>query len=134
MNKLLAVDTNIVVYLQDTLNLPKREVAVDILFQKPKIPSQVISEYLNVTRKLLPLTKESLLAQTARLFQHCEIMNTTTSTLQLASELVKTYRFQLFDAVIVAASLEGKCDVLYSEDMQDGLMVNNALTIVNPFL
>jgi predicted nucleic acid-binding protein len=99
MSKLLAVDTNILVYLHDTNNQPKRRIAVNILFQRPKVPSQVLSEYLNVTRKLLPLTKEGLLAQTARLFARCEIINITKSTLQLASELIKAYRFQLFDAI-----------------------------------
>lgn len=105
-----------------------------ILFQKPKIPSQVISEYLNVTRKLVPLTKEDLLVQTVRLFGRCEVVNTTMSTLKLATELIRQYRFQLFDAIIVAASLEGDCEILYSEDMQHGLVVNDTLAIINPFL
>ena len=134
MSKTLAVDTNILVYLHDTDNSPKRSIAVSILFQKPKIPSQVILEYLNVTRKLLPLTKENLLVQAIRLFGRYELINVTMSTLQLATELIRKYRFQLFDAIIVAASLEGDCEVLYSEDMQHGLVVNGTLTIVNPFL
>lgn len=134
MSKPSAVDTNILVYLHDTNNLSKRSIAVSILFQKPKIPSQVILEYLNVTRKLLPLTKENLLVQAIRLFGRCEVINVTMSTLQLAAELVRKYRFQLFDSIIVAASLESNCEVLYSEDMQHGLVVNGTLTIVNPFL
>jgi predicted nucleic acid-binding protein len=45
----------------------------------------------------------------------------------------KKIQFQLFDAIIVAASLQAGCDILYSEDMHHGLIVNSSLTILNPF-
>lgn len=38
------------------------------------------------------------------------------------------------DALIVAAALASDCDVLLSEDMQHGMMVDGRLTIVDPFL
>lgn len=129
-----AVDRNVLIYLHDESDIRKRGIANSLLADNPKIPSQVISEYLNTTRKLLPLSKEDLLFQTAELFRYCEIIPAKPSTLYLASKLIRRYRFQLFDAVIGAASLEGGCNVLYSEDMQHGLVVDGTLTIVNPFL
>jgi predicted nucleic acid-binding protein len=54
-------------------------------------------------------------------------------TLLFAANLVKKYQFQLFDAVIVASAIEGNCDILYSEDMHHGLLVDKNLTIINPF-
>jgi len=45
-----------------------------------------------------------------------------------AANLAKKYNFQLFDAVIVAASIEGRSSILYSEDMQHGLVVDKTLT------
>jgi predicted nucleic acid-binding protein len=30
--------------------------------------------------------------------------------------------------------MEADCNILYSEDMQDGLIVEKTLTIVNPFV
>jgi predicted nucleic acid-binding protein len=54
-------------------------------------------------------------------------------TLLFAANLVKKYQFQLFDAIIVAVAIEGNCDILYSEDMHHGLVVDKALTIINPF-
>ena len=42
--------------------------------------------------------------------------------------------FSFYDALIVAAALETQCDVLFSEDMQHNLIVDNSLKIVNPFL
>jgi predicted nucleic acid-binding protein len=48
--------------------------------------------------------------------------------------LISKYDFQLFDGIIVAAALEANCDVLYSEDMQDGMVIENTLKIINPFI
>jgi len=108
--------------------------AKDLLAENPFIPSQVISEYLNVTRRLLQLSKEELLIQASNLLAGCTIIPVLPSPLLFAAALVKRYNFQLFDAVIVAASKESNCAILYSEDMQQGLIVEKSLTIINPFL
>jgi predicted nucleic acid-binding protein len=43
------------------------------------------------------------------------------------------YQLQLFDAMLLAAALAAKCTVFYSEDMQDGQVIEHTLTIKNPF-
>lgn len=134
MTDVYSVDTNILIYLHDKFNDAKRTKAKAILADNPKIAAQVISEYLNTARRLLDLSKDDLLIQAAELFQPCEIIPTSASTLFLAASLVKKYQFQIFDSVIVAASLQSNCSVLFSEDMHHGLVVNNTLTIVNPFV
>jgi len=48
--------------------------------------------------------------------------------------LVGKYNLQIFDGIIVAAALEADCSILYSEDMQDGQIIENMLKIVNPFI
>lgn len=40
--------------------------------------------------------------------------------------------YHVYDASIIAAVLQARCRVLYSEDMQDGRMIDG-LTIRNPF-
>jgi predicted nucleic acid-binding protein len=47
--------------------------------------------------------------------------------------LAERYGLSVHDAMIVAAALIGGCDVLYSEDMQDGMLIDKQLTICNPF-
>ncbi len=37
------------------------------------------------------------------------------------------------DSLIVASAVLGDATILYSEDMQDGLIINNSLQIINPF-
>jgi predicted nucleic acid-binding protein len=51
-----------------------------------------------------------------------------------ALSLLKKYHFSFYDALIVAVALQTKCEVLFSEDMQHNLLVNDSLRIVNPFL
>jgi predicted nucleic acid-binding protein len=42
------------------------------------------------------------------------------------------YNVSFWDSLIIASALDNKCTVLYSEDMQDGLLVDNKLKIINP--
>ena len=134
MTNNIALDTNVLIYLHDSSNPDKRAIAKNLLADNPRIPSQVVSEYLNTTRRLLSLSKEELLIQASGLFSGCIILPSLPDTLLFASSLVKKYQFQLFDAVIVAAAIEGHCNILYSEDMHHGLVVDKCLTITNPFL
>ena len=50
-----------------------------------------------------------------------------------ALRLKEKYKFQFYDALIVATALENGCSVLFSEDMQHHQVINDVLTIVNPF-
>jgi predicted nucleic acid-binding protein len=35
--------------------------------------------------------------------------------------------------MILATALENGCNIIYSEDMQNGQIIENQLTIINPF-
>ena len=47
--------------------------------------------------------------------------------------VVEAINLSFWDGLIVASALFGNANILYSEDMQDGLMIDNQLTIINPF-
>ncbi|MEX0963308.1 MAG: PIN domain-containing protein [Pseudohongiellaceae bacterium] len=47
--------------------------------------------------------------------------------------LAERYGFNFYDATIVASALLAGCELLYSEDMHDGLLVEDRLRISNPF-
>ncbi len=58
----------------------------------------------------------------------------STQQLYLSALSVKTrYSFHWCDSLIVAAALETGCNVLYTEDLQDGQVIDR-LTIKNPFV
>ena len=50
-----------------------------------------------------------------------------------ASALRGQHALSFWDSLIVASALATNTTVLYSEDMQDGLLVENRLCIMNPF-
>jgi predicted nucleic acid-binding protein len=133
-NEPFALDTNVLIYLYEDFNPEKLAVAKGLLADLPKIPAQVVSKFLNTCKRLLPLNKTELLREAASLFRECPIIPVQPSTLAYAAGLTDRYKFQLFDAVIVAAAIEGRCRILYSEDMQHKLVVDKSITIINPFL
>ncbi|WP_456325324.1 PIN domain-containing protein [Desulfonauticus submarinus] len=53
--------------------------------------------------------------------------------IKLAIEIKEKYKFSYWDSLIVASALENNCSILYTEDMQDGQIIEKKLEIVNPF-
>ena len=43
------------------------------------------------------------------------------------------YAFSYWDSLVISSALESGCSILYSEDMQNGQVINKKLTIKNPF-
>jgi predicted nucleic acid-binding protein len=130
----IAIDTNILIYLYDESDETKRSISESLILDIPVIGSQVISEFLNVTKRLLKLPKHELMEKAAKLFSGCEIHPMNQITIIKAKELIVKYDFQLFDSLIVASALQANCTILYSEDLQHNLLVEKRLRIVNPFI
>ncbi len=130
----IALDTNILVYLYDENFVAKRTVADDLIAANPNIPAQVVSEFLNVSKRLLHISKIDLIKKCNQVFRNCTILPTTQITLNKAEELIIRYDFQIFDAIIIATALQANCTTLYSEDMHHGVVVDDLLSITNPFV
>jgi predicted nucleic acid-binding protein len=47
--------------------------------------------------------------------------------------LSERYGLSIYDAMIASAALHADCDTLWSEDMQDGLVIERRLRVANPF-
>ncbi len=50
-----------------------------------------------------------------------------------ASKLRGRYSFSFWESLVLATGLYVNASILYSEDMQDGLIIENKMTIVNSF-
>jgi len=57
----------------------------------------------------------------------------TLATHQLAVGLAERYRYSIYDALVLAAAIQAKCKTIYSEDLQDGQIIDNKVVIRNPF-
>ena len=48
-------------------------------------------------------------------------------------ELIEKYQYSYWDSLLLASSLENKCSIIYSEDMQHEQIIEKKLKIINPF-
>lgn len=124
-------DTNVVLYLLD--DGPKADYAEAILELGPRISVQVLNEALVNCRKKAGLNWEETGAFLAGVQSLCTVEDLTVQTYQVGRALAEKYQFSIYDAMVVAAALIAGCTTLWSEDMHDGLMVEDQLRIINPF-
>lgn len=69
----------------------------------------------------------------AAFYRRAVILPSTRETVTKAVELRSRYSLSFWDSQIAACALVAGCTVLESEDMQDGLVIDGAMTIRNPF-
>ncbi|BAZ27720.1 PilT protein domain protein [Cylindrospermum sp. NIES-4074] len=80
------------------------------------------------------MIEEQIQTLIAEFAEGCEILPVSLETLQYAAKLRDRYSLSFWDSLIVASAILGEASILYSEDMQNGLIIENTLQIVNPFL
>jgi predicted nucleic acid-binding protein len=125
-------DSNVLIYAYSTDR--RRDRAIQVLAPGGKISAQVLNEFTNVLRNKQkqdwPVIEQAV-ASIRRQFP--EIAPLSAETHAAALSLARDHGFAFYDALIVASALEAGCDVLFSEDMQDGRAIGG-LTIRDPFL
>jgi len=97
------------------------------------ISNQVINEICSVLRRKAIFTESQLKQIIQEFYDGCTVVELNFDILVNASDLRTRYGFSFWDGLIVASALHANTDVLYSEDMQDRLIVCDRLKIVNPF-
>lgn len=100
----------------------------------PIVSTQIINEVCSVLRHKAAF-QETQIRRLIQVFQErCIIREVSCDTLILASDLRSRYGFSFWDGLIVASAIAANSEILYSEDMQHGLIVEQTLRIENPFL
>lgn len=138
----IGVDTNILIYAEGIefvpADRPKIEAARRLMHgllaaqDRPVLALQALAELyrLLVTKARLP--SEIAHSRIRRLMGVSETVETTEDIFDHAVALARDHGFQIFDAIILAAAAEARCDLLLSEDMQDGFAWRG-VTVTNPF-
>ena len=125
-------DTNILLYLLS--GDPEKANRAETLLAKGGIISvQVLNEFAAVASRKLGLSYPEIreILQTVR--EVCTVNPLTLEIHDRGLYVAERYGFSLYDALIVAAALLAQCGTLYSEDLQDGQMIDGQLIIRNPF-
>jgi predicted nucleic acid-binding protein len=126
-------DSNIWLYLLQN-DLHKKQIALNLLTQKLTISTQVLNENSNVCLRKFKMTLPNTLLHIQNLCAKCYVVSFDQQTIEKAFEICQVYHYSYFDSLIIATALENQCAILYSEDMHHSQVIDNQLTIINPFL
>lgn len=125
-------DTNVLLYLFSA-DSAKADWVEEALAAGATINVQVLNEFAAVAVRKFAMTlsevREALQAITAV----CTVAPLTLQVHERGLQIASRYGFSVYDALIVAAALESGCSTLYTEDLQDGQVIEQVLTLRNPF-
>lgn len=127
------LDSNVVLYAfaegDDRKPLATAILALDFV-----VSAQTLNECASVARRKFKLSWPEIGEFVSGLGENAQQLVSLDAELNAkAIGLAERYKLAFYDALIIAAALHAGCDTLYSEDMQDGLVIERRLTIRNPF-
>jgi len=126
------LDSNILIY---AFTEDARTSAAEALLQgQPTISVQGLNEFANVARRKLGFSWMELREALETISILCpRILPINVGTHREGLRIAERYNLALFDSLIVASALQADCNILWSEDMQHGMMIDRRLRIANPF-
>jgi predicted nucleic acid-binding protein len=126
------LDTNILVYAFS--RDPRAEVAEKLLAKGCVISVQGLNEFINVAKRKLGMRWPEVRQALASIRTLCPtILTVDVETHVDAVAHAERYGLGIFDALMIAAAVKAGCKTLWSEDMQDGMVIKGVLRIANPF-
>lgn len=127
------IDSNVVLYLlsEDARKANRSEA---LLRTRPTISVQVLNEVTSVCVRKLNMAWHEIADLVDAVKSFCTVVPLTVDIHDSARRLAERHGFAFYDACIVATASVSGCQILYTEDMHDGLIVEDGLTIRNPFL
>lgn len=133
------IDTNILIYANDTSAGAKYEIAKEILVNLWNsglgvLSTQVLQEFfVNITKKIpKPIKVDDAKDIVNDLLKWDVVINDGDCILE-AIEIHKKHKYSFWDAMIVVSAVRGRCVILLSEDFSDKQTFNRT-KIRNPFL
>jgi predicted nucleic acid-binding protein len=126
------IDTNVFIYIQRTDVPNKTEISEKVIDHFECVAStQILNEICNILTKKYPSPKEKIKNVLHSIQESCAMITVMNDFPGKALDYHFKYSISYFDALMVVAALEANCKYLISEDMQDGLIIDNKLQIVN---
>ena len=125
-------DTNILLYLMSE-DETKADRAEQCLAQGGVISVQVLNEFTSVASRKLKLSYPDIRDFLTTIRAMIPVESLSLATHDAALALAERYGFSFYDALIVSSALRAGCDRLYTEDLQDGQVIEQRLLVSNPF-
>lgn len=123
-------DTNVLLYLLS--GDAKADKAEALVAVGGVISVQVLNEFASVAFRKLKMTWPEIREILATIRAICEVIPVTVEIHEAGLAIAERYDLSLYDSLILAAAAKVECRIVYSEDMQDG-QVLQGVTVRNPF-
>jgi predicted nucleic acid-binding protein len=109
-------------------------VAQELLARGCAISVQGLNELANVARRKLGMDWQEVRDALAAIRTICRLIVLLDVELHGdALRIAERYGYAMSDALVLAAALRADCDVVWSEAMHDGMVIDGRLHIGNPF-
>jgi predicted nucleic acid-binding protein len=138
MNGRVFLDTSVFVYCFDKSHPRKTSRAEEVIYEALKsgrgmISYQVALEFVAAVRRFrVPLRLEDIEDYWQTTLFPLLAVYFTPELYRRALQLANRDQISWYDSLIVAAAMQGRCKILYSEDLQDGRRFGD-LVVKNPF-
>jgi predicted nucleic acid-binding protein len=123
-------DINVLLYIVESG--PKAVPVQELIDRGGTISVQVLNEFVRVCRRKFKFSFPEIADLLAPFKDGLTIVDLTLDCHERAFEIARDHKINIYDANIIAAAELSGCDVLYSEDMNDGQRIGR-VTIRNPF-
>lgn len=131
---LRTLDTNIAIYAFSPDN-NKSVRALEVLACADFISVQLLNEFAHVFRRKIRLEWADIRAKITDLREAVDmVLPVTAEAHGNALRIVERYKLSFYDSLMLSVALAGGARIFYSEDMHHGLVIDDALRIMNPFL
>ncbi|OHD11211.1 MAG: hypothetical protein A2086_08380 [Spirochaetes bacterium GWD1_27_9] len=130
------IDSNLWIYLYENKEDRKQEKIEELInnnFNNIVISTQVLNEIYNILNKKIRLEHSQIKEIIVETITNFSVAEIGVLDIIKAMELKEIYGFSYWDSLIIASALENQCKILFSEDMQNGQIIENRLKIINPF-
>ncbi len=133
MAALTFVDTNVLAYAYDADSGEKGERAREVLAEidGAVVSTQVLLELFAVLTRKLGLTREVAEEATESLMD-LEVVATDARLVREGLRISRDHDISHWDGMIIAAAAASGCEVLLTEDLNDGQVIEG-VRVVNPF-
>lgn len=130
----LFLDSNILIYAFSGTEPEKRDRARALLEMSGTwISAQVLNELANVMAKKFHQPFTAIRQAIEQIVAVVEVHAVGIDDIRCALSLAERYRYSYYDSLILGTAISLGCTTLYTEDMQHGQLIDETLTIVNPF-
>jgi len=127
-------DTNVLIYAvaQDDSRSTRAE---ELLEAGGTLSVQILNEFVSVARRKILMSWSEVTEALDAFRVLCPApIPITVEMHEAALKIAEVHGYNIYDALVISAALEAGCTTLYSEDLQDGQVIDGRITIRNPFV